>query len=430
MELTRSLAILAALTLVATAPRAAAQESDRNLRVFFDCNAFCDGNYIRLETPWVDFVRDRTDADVHLLITSLRTGAGGERYTLSFVGQGAFAGRSDTLSYVHTIGETDDVRRRGLTRTIQLGLGPYVAETPAGVRIRMELDERTERAAGPSAGEDAWNSWVFDLNAHGGLEGEERQSEFEWGGSVDARRITSRWKVGASADAFFNESEFTIEDDSGGAPQEITTIRESYSGGAVVVRSHGPHWGSGFQVSVGASTFSNTELSIRAAPAIEFSFFPYDEFTRRQLILQYSAGVSAFRYREETIFGKVAETRPTHALVLGYDLTEPWGQVEVTLETSRYMDNSAQWRFSSDGELEVRITRGLSIDIGARASLIRDQLAIPKRGATPEEILLELRELQSDYRYDARVGLSYTFGSIFSSVVNPRFGTGPGQVLP
>ena len=39
-----------------------------------------------------------------------------------------------------------------------------------------------------------------------------------------------------------------------------------------------------------------------------------------------------------------------------------------------------------------------------------------------EEILLELRELQSGYEYAFEFGLTYTFGSIFSAVVNPRFG--------
>jgi hypothetical protein len=33
-----------------------------------------------------------------------------------------------------------------------------------------------------------------------------------------------------------------------------------------------------------------------------------------------------------------------------------------------------------------------------------------------------LRELQSGYEYDFSMSLTYTFGSIFSSVVNPRFG--------
>ncbi len=62
-------------------------------------------------------------------------------------------------------------------------------------------------------------------------------------------------------------------------------------------------------------------------------------------------------------------------------------------------------------------------------SLIRDQLSLAKRDATEEEVLLELRALSTDYRHRISLGLTYTFGSIFSSVVNPRFGSGPGDIL-
>jgi hypothetical protein len=35
-------------------------------------------------------------------------------------------------------------------------------------------------------------------------------------------------------------------------------------------------------------------------------------------------------------------------------------------------------------------------------------------------VLTQQRALQTSYQYNAFVGLSYTFGSIFNSVVNPR----------
>ena len=47
---------------------------------------------------------------------------------------------------------------------------------------------------------------------------------------------------------------------------------------------------------------------------------------------------------------------------------------------------------------------------------------LPKEGATEEEILLHQRQLATQYDYFASVGLRYTFGSIYSNVVNPRFG--------
>lgn len=43
------------------------------------------------------------------------------------------------------------------------------------------------------------------------------------------------------------------------------------------------------------------------------------------------------------------------------------------------------------------------------------------RGA---ELLVRRRQLGTDYRYFANLGFSYTFGSRFSNVVNPRMGGG------
>jgi hypothetical protein len=41
-------------------------------------------------------------------------------------------------------------------------------------------------------------------------------------------------------------------------------------------------------------------------------------------------------------------------------------------------------------------------------------------------VLLRLRELQSGFEVSFSVGLSYSFGSLFNNVVNPRFGRGGG----
>jgi hypothetical protein len=75
------------------------------------------------------------------------------------------------------------------------------------------------------------------------------------------------------------------------------------------------------------------------------------------------------------------------------------------------------------GEISWRVVRGLSVSAEANASRIHDQLSLPRCGATPEEIFLRLRQLQSGDKYDFRFSLTYSFGSIFSSVANPRFGS-------
>ena len=54
-------------------------------------------------------------------------------------------------------------------------------------------------------------------------------------------------------------------------------------------------------------------------------------------------------------------------------------------------------------------------------SLVRDQISIAKGKASEQEILLQRRQLATSYSYFAGIGLTYTFGSIFNNVVNPRF---------
>jgi len=50
-------------------------------------------------------------------------------------------------------------------------------------------------------------------------------------------------------------------------------------------------------------------------------------------------------------------------------------------------------------------------------------MALPRGGASLEEVLLQRRELQTQYSYWGNVGVSYSFGSIYNNVVNSRFGS-------
>jgi hypothetical protein len=74
------------------------------------------------------------------------------------------------------------------------------------------------------------------------------------------------------------------------------------------------------------------------------------------------------------------------------------------------------------GELSWRITRGLSVNLDGSVSRVRDQLSLPRRDATQEEVLLRLRELQSAYEIQFDIGFTYSFGALYNNIVNPRFG--------
>ncbi len=405
----------------ATAGSSRSDASVTSLRVFVDCDWFCDNEFLHTEITFVTFVRDRADADVQVIVTRLGAGGGGEVYTIDFLGLRRFDGVNHATHYSSPPGASEDARRNGLTRSIAVGLVSYVSDTPvaAGLTISYVPPAASEVAAR----DDPWNAWVFKVGANGSMDDEARQTQFNVSSDASARRITEAWKLGVSASGSINTDKYELDD------RAVTNRRERYRTGAVLVRSLGSHWGAGAEAAVSSSTYDNMQLAMRFAPAVEYSFFPYSEATRRQLTIQYSAGVSSYEYHEETIFGRTAETRPTQAIVAGYDMRQPWGSADATFEAATYLDDLAKNSMRFDGRLSLRLVRGLELDLRGSAALVRDQLALVKRDATEEEILLRRRELATSYRYSMRVGLSYTFGSIFSSVVNPRFGSGPGRVL-
>ena len=94
------------------------------LRVFLDCGR-CDTDFLRREILFVNYVRDRPDAQVHVLVTIEGTGGGGAAWTLDFYGLEEFEGMDDQLMFYTSQDDTDDSRRRVLARTLSLGLVRY-----------------------------------------------------------------------------------------------------------------------------------------------------------------------------------------------------------------------------------------------------------------------------------------------------------------
>lgn len=416
-----ALALCAGAASFLPAQERGADLATRSVNVFLDCSGGCDGDYIRTETPWVEFVRDRFVADVHLIITNLSTGSGGRSYQLEVIGFVPGLQRSDTLRVATEPNATSDDIRAALLRQIHLGLIPYASRSAVAPTLVVRSSRPREESSAPV--NDRWNLWVFTIGADGNFDKEARRDEEEFEGSFRARRIDANWKFGFEVESELNRRRIKLSDRT-----SVNTVSE-FQTGAVLIRSIGPRMGVGIEATTGSATFDNLDRVTRVAPAVEWSLWPYSEAQRRQLIAQVSVGVSSFDYGERTLFDRMEETRPTSAVIIGYDARQPWGSASMTLEGSAFLHDTQRNRLVFEYDASFRLTTGLNLDLGGSASRVRDQLNLAARDATPEEILLELRELGTDYRLDFRVGLSYTFGSIFNSVVNPRFGSGPGSIL-
>jgi len=73
------------------------------------------------------------------------------------------------------------------------------------------------------------------------------------------------------------------------------------------------------------------------------------------------------------------------------------------------------------GSISVRIREGLSLNFSTNFQMIQDQLSLPAGDASLEDILLQRRELATDYSLSTSVAITYTFGSDFANIVNTRF---------
>src|SRR5688572_2196604 len=97
----------------------------QRVRVFLECDCFQE--YLRDELDWVDYVRQAQDADVHILSNTAPTGGGGREVVLRFIGRLRFDGVNHELRVVTEPGETEDVQRRLMLRTVSVGLLSYLA---------------------------------------------------------------------------------------------------------------------------------------------------------------------------------------------------------------------------------------------------------------------------------------------------------------
>ena len=396
-----------------------AQDATDRLRVYLDCGGgpdSCFQEFLREEIDFVDFVRQPQDADVHLLASGRETGGGGRELVLRFVGRGRFAGHDHDLRAVTGVGDTENTRREVVLRTVLVGLLDYVAHDgiPPGVSLRVET-EGVQREAVEA--EDPWNLWVFSLRASGSFDADERSRERQWQGTFSADRVTEAWKISFGGRVNQVVERFDLDEDD---PFEVTRRDRNVDG--FVARSIGPHWSFGADGRVSASTFGNTKFSADLSPAVEYSVFPYEQYATRQLRVQYNIGPEYVEYNEITIFEKLQETLVQQELSATLDQRQPWGSLRAGFEFSQYLHDLSKYRLEGDGSVNLRITRGLSVNFSGSASRIRDQLSLPLRDATDEEVLLRIRQLQSGYEVRFNFGVTYTFGSLFNNIVNPRFG--------
>jgi hypothetical protein len=384
--------------------------------VFIDCSA-CDLDYFKTEVSYVNYVRDRKQADVHVLITSMYTGGGGTEYTLTLIGQLRFEGVHDTLKYNANKTDTPDMTRKGLVKTLKMGLVRYVIHTPMAEHLAISYSKPTAAAAIV----DQWNYWVFNVSLNGWLNGESQyRSDQLWGGFT-ASRVTEAWKFRFSTNFSYNDNRYDVQVDESTMVTSRSINRSQWCNG-FVVKSLDEHWSAGLFTYVNSATYSNIALSVEVQPGIEYNVFPYSESTRQQLRIGYQIGAVARRYNDTTIYFKTTQVLGTHSLSASLTTAQPWGSTSITVAWSQYLHDLSRNSLGISGNASLRIVEGLSLTFAAGYNAVHDQISLAKSSLTLQEIYQQQREFAKSYSYWGSFGLTFSFGSIYNNIVNARFG--------
>jgi len=399
-----------------------------NPRVFLDCQSGrnCDFDHFRTEIGFVNWVRDRADADVHVIFTATGTGGGGLQYSMDFIGLRDMRGRDDALTYMSHGSDVQAEVLDGLTRTLKLGLLRYAVEAGQGRNFSLDYHGTGEDTRGSGNGEngngfpDPWNYWSFRVGLSGNMDLRETRTDSRLNPNFSADRVTASWKVNTSVWANMRRDRRQLADGT-----EVSNDVNSWRVSALVVRSVSNHISVGMDAGGSNSVQNNQRGRVRLAPAVEYNYYPYAEATRRQFIAHYQVGVEHSDYYQETIFGVTQETVPVHQFAVQYRAREAWGNAGFGVQSAQYLHGSGLYSLGLSGEMSYRIARGLELNVSAGGSWVNDNIHTPAEEIPDEDILLGRQALPSSYRYQASVGFNYRFGSSMANVVNNRF---PGFV--
>ena len=380
---------------------------------FLDCNWYCDDDYIQTEIPFVNFIREPKDAQVHILVSRNTTGSGGSRFTFRFVGQKDFIHINDTLQINLKPDATDDETRIAQVEILKNGLFDFVKHSSVAKNISIVYEPLVLEEL--SLKKDPWNYWIFRLGANGRVNGEESYKSENINLRFSANRISESIKLENSFNIGRDKSIFNYED------IKLTTIRKTANANLLAVASINEHISVGANARYQHSTYSNINHGIAFMPAVEYNIYPYSEATEHQLRFLYGIGNQNNKYIDTTIFFKTHQNYFYHQLSIDFESMQKWGSIDLGLTGKDLFLRGNKYDISLYLNVDVRVIKGLNIFGWGSFNLNRSQIELPSSGSNYEEVLLRQKQLASSYNYYTSIGLSYTFGSLYNNIVNTRF---------
>lgn len=369
-------------------------------------------DYFKIKLWFVNYVRDPKQAQVHVIVSMQSTASGGSLYHLFFLGREKFSGKNDTLTYTAAEENTNRQTRDEITNVLLTGLASYLSANGQQKYLAFNygIDQNEIRESF-----DKWKNWVFTAQGNLDLTADANQSIYNGFGSFSAAQITDAWKVRLTADATINNNSFATDT----LHYASNTIIKNLNG--LIVNSINDHWSAGLQPAFYASNYSNIRGQFSLAAGVEYDVFPYSESVNHFLTFRYRVQPLYNLYIDSTVFNKKKEFLLNHVIDATVTRIENWGNVSVTLTASHYINHPKAYRADMSAQMDIHIAKGLFFNVVGNVSLINNQLSVSKAILLPQELLLQQREILTNWSTGFSIGITYTFGSIFNNIVNPRY---------
>ncbi len=389
--------------------------------VFFSCAGECYDAYLKQELSYFRVVRDRHQADVHLIVSRQAAGNGGDRFTVRAVWTEAAGEKYHLLdtsrqdAFIVPPAATSEEAREALAQAVLRLLYDALRNSPRRLDFELRTPERSASAL--SRVSDPWNYFVLvpELMAQG--EGGSGYYYADATAALTIRRTTEPWRLRVRGSYTRDVSGFELEDGS-----KIRASIPSWEARMLSAHALGRHWALGGLLSTWGGQFENYQLHVHGGPGVEFNVFPYKQNASRQLRFVYQVGAWWNRYLEVNPEGHLEEVRPYHALSLVADVNQGWGSVQGAIQGNQFLNDPTLFRVSTGVTLSLRLIEGLSFVLEANFAWIEDLINLRRRTITDEELLLWTAQQPTTYTFEGNVGLAYTFGSHHNNIVNPRFG--------
>jgi hypothetical protein len=383
-------------------------------KIFTICD-FCDQDYFKNEIAHLLFVRDQRLADFTVLFRYIRTGSGGNEYTLEFAGRGPYEGINVLEKFNSTPNMSAGDIREGLLTALNRGSLHFLIKSPLASQIDYKIIGKSNEQASDSV-KDKWDLWIFNVNTNLFGNGQEYTNSFNLGASFSANRTSEKNLFETGFWYNKNSSVFKIE---GQEPIRYTILEYGvYSMDAV---SLGKHWAIGYNTGLYAATVSNLKSNLIVAPTLEYNIFPYSEATTRQFRFNYQVGFRQSNYVSPSYRNHLSDLFLSQFFNIRYRLVKNWGNIGMGVGLLHLYDTEHFYNLNFSPMISWNILKGLNLNLQGSYSIVRDQYFLKLEDATSTEVITGQTQLKSAYNFFIVMGINYSFGSMYNNVVNVRF---------